>query len=156
MNSVNSTSPGTLVTLTNLDLQTLALTHDATLLSLRGVVAFANVTVGDGPWLMLIRSADLSSAELEEYLELQGPLSPADIVGRERASRGKFLRTLGVCVPSAAGTLAVLEWNNMSLSGLRIPEDAGGYVISLYNMGNTMTTGSSARIQSSVFLRWAP
>ncbi len=129
----------------------LVTTHDLKLLSLRGAAAVTVLTAGDGPFLFGIMPADLSLTELEEYLEINGPLTPSDIVGMERASRGRVIRTVALLEPSGNGTVAGKYFDNKGLSAISIPEDAGGIVPWLYNMGQAMTTGAILRFEGQFF-----
>ncbi len=132
----------------------MVLTHGTTLLSVRADLGIAGLTAGDGPFAVYLCSADLTLAELNEYLITNGPLTPSDITVGETASRGKYVRALGIISPSGDGQQAGLHIDNTALSGLRIPEDAGGYEFYLYNLGKSLTTGATCFIAASVFLRW--
>ncbi len=101
-----------------------------------------------------VMSSDLTLAELEEWLETDGPLNPSDIVGQERASRGRFIRILGSMHNSGNGLMAVDFIKNESLGGLKIGEDAGGYTYWIYNLDATLTTGATWRIATQTFARW--
>ncbi len=115
-------------------------------LSVRGSMTIHSVTPGDGPWLCGYMNSDLSLAELEAFLELGGPLTPADITAVEVASRGKMIRTLGVMVPAGNGSSAVLQLDNRTLSGLRFSETGeatgAGWSYWMYNLGPAMATGA--------------
>ncbi len=124
------------------------------MISLTGLAAVDALTAGEGNFLYGISSADLSLAELEEYLELNGPLSESDIVGMERATRGKHLRVLGRLTPQGNGQQAADFLKNQTLSGLLIPEDAGGFDFWIYNLGAALTTGSTFRVAMQAFARW--
>ncbi len=117
----------------------------------------ATVTVlaaGDGPFLFGIANKSLSLAELEEYLELDGPIEPTQVPQVERATRGKLIRTLGLIVPTGDGTVANLFVDNRSLSGLRWNEESAGWNYWVYNRGQALTTGAILRIWASFFVRW--
>ncbi len=145
----------TLAASTGLLVGALVTTHDLRLLSMRLFAGIGDLTAGDGPWAFGVMPADLTLAELEEYLENNGPLTPTDTVGVERASRGKLIRTLGVIVPRGDGTTASLELNNVSLAGLKVGEDAGGITAWVYNLGRAMSTGASLRMLAQYFIEWA-
>ncbi len=152
----NTVALGTLAARTGILLAGPTLTHGSTLLSTRGVASIHTLTASDGPWLFGYMSSDLTLAELEEYLELGGPVSPSDIVSTERASRGKHIRTVGTIVPHGDGTVASLNLDNHSLKGLKCPEDSAGYTRWIYNLGNAMSTGATLLVADQVFLRWDP
>ncbi len=124
-------------------------------LSVRGSISIDQVTAGDGPWLVLLAGADLSLAEIEEYLENTGPTHPTDTVKVERASRGKLIRMLGVLVPSGDGSVAAMYLKDVSLAGLPFSEESAGWNYGIYNRGKTMTAGAIMEIATSVFLEWS-
>ncbi len=133
-----------------------SMTRGGRILSLRGSFAIFSLTAGDGPWLVGIKTADLTLAELEEYLELNGPINPGDRVSMERSGRGAVIRTLGHIVPQGDGTVASLYFDNKSLSGLKFDEEAGGWEYWLYNLGKAMTTGAVWRQALQMFVEFNP
>ena len=112
------------------------------------------LTAGDGPFLFGIANKSLSLAEIEEYLELDGPVEPSEVPSAERATRGKLLRVLGLIAPTGDGTVAHLFIDNRSLSGLRWNEESAGWNYFVYNRGQQLTTGAILRIWASLFVRW--
>ncbi len=130
------------------------MTQGARLISITGNFNVSGLTVGEGSFLFGIMSGDLSVSELEEYLELNGPLSSSDIVGAERASRGRHIRVLGVLTPHGNGAVASAFLKNVSLSGLLVPEDAAGYEFWIYNLSAALTTGSTFRVGTQIFAKW--
>ncbi len=152
----NTVSVGTLAARTALLLAGPTLTDACRLLSTRGAASIHTVTPTDGPVLFGYMSSDLTSAELEEYLELGGPTSMADIIGQERASRGKHIRTVGILVPSGDGSTMALYMDNHSLSGLKCPEESGGYTRWIYNLGNAFSTGATLLVADQLFVEWSP
>ncbi len=112
------------------------------------------LTPGDGPFLFGIANKSLSLAELEEYLELDGPIEPTQVPQTERATRGKLIRTIGLIVPTGDGSVAYLYADNRSLSGLRWNEESAGWNYWVYNRGQALTTGAILRVWTSLFVRW--
>ncbi len=147
---------GTLATNAAIQLAGPVLTHDARLISLTGLSAVDALTAGEGNFMWGISSADLSQAELEAYLENNGPLTPSDIVGKEISTRGRFVRVLGKLTPQGNGQQAADFMKNVSLSGLKIAEDAGGFDFWIYNLGTALTTGATFRVAMQVFAKWLP
>lgn len=129
------------------------------MLSIRGAYAVHSLTAGDGPWLVGVMNSDLSLAELEAYLELGGPLSPAKQAESEITSRGKVIRQLGLLVPAGNGTVAGMPLADQSLKGLRFSEadeTTTGWSHWLYNISAAMTTGATWQQVTSAFVRWNP
>ncbi len=128
------------------------------ILSIRGAIAIASLTAGDGPFLFGVMGGDLTLAELEAYLELGGPVRPDDLTVVEIQTRGRHIRQLGVIRPSGDGTQAILELTNVRTSALRFSEsgEGSGWKWWIYNMGVTMTTGATARLIAQSFIRFNP
>jgi len=124
------------------------------MISTQLVASVTILTPGDGPFLFGIANKSLSLTELEEYLELDGPVEPSEVPSRERATRGKLIRTLGLIVPSGDGSVASLFVDNRSLSGMRWNEESAGWNYWVYNRGQALTTGSILRVWASLFVRW--
>ena len=99
-------------------------------------------------------NVDLSLAELEEYLETDGPLHPDDTTAVEVSSRGRKIRQLGVIVPQGDGSVGGIHFSDKALSGLRFSEEAGGWSWWLYNLGKAMSTGAIWKNTLQVFVRW--
>lgn len=133
-----------------------SMVRGGTLLSVRGAMSIHDITAGDGPWLVGVMDTDITTAELEAYLEQGGPTGPHDQGGAEIASRGRKIRTLGLILPSGDGTVAGMYLDDHALKGLRFTEadEAGGWSWWLYNRGRTMTTGATWRLSLSSFVRW--
>ncbi len=119
------------------------MTRGGKLLSVRGLTAIRALTAGDGPFLFGIAEKGVSLAQLEAYLELNGPVSPDVVANVEIASRGKLIRTLGQIETQGVGTIAAMYLDNVSLKGLRFSEENAGWSLWLYNSGVAMTTGAT-------------
>ncbi len=121
-----------------------------------GQMAFIahGVTAGDGPLLVGLANKSLDLAQLEEFLEVQGPVEPTAVPQTERAMRGKLVRKLGLMTPRGNGTVLDLFVDNRSLSGLRFNEESAGWNYFVYNLGRAMTTGATWQVQADLFLRW--
>ncbi len=133
------------------------MTRGGKLLSVRGAPSIRNLTAGDGPFLYGIAQKSLDLAQLTEYLELQGPVTPDAVPEKERAERGKLIRTLGIIVPLADGTVGAGEFlRNVSLSGFVFTEESAGWNHWIYNIGRTMTTGATWAYSMQFFAEFNP
>ncbi len=132
------------------------MTRGGRLLSARGSFGIAQLTAGDGPFLVGLMDKDLSLTELEEFLELNGPVSPSDRTSMEKSGRGALIRTLGHIVPTGNGTVASIYLDNKSLSGLKFSEESAGWSYWLYNLGEALTTGAIWRQALQLFVEFNP
>ncbi len=114
------------------------------------------MTAGDGPHALYLKKTDVSRAEFEAYIELNGPLSPEDTTASEVATRGARIRYIDMLLPCGNGTVSALSVKNMAMSGLRWSEtsEGGGLNFALYNLGQSMSTGSSFNVTAQLFVRW--
>ncbi len=130
-------------------------TRGGRILSYSAAGGLNGFTSGEGPIMWGICSADLSLAELEAYLELEGPLSPSDLVGMEVASRGRNIRVLGTLTFQGDR----IDMHNHKMSGLKFAEASettGGWNTFAYNLGTALTTGAFVEIHERVFVAWNP
>ncbi len=153
-----SSTMGTLAALTALALSGPTVLRGGKLLSVRGSIRVFSATPGDGPWMTGVMNADLTAAELLAYLVLAGPLRPDDVTVREVASRGKFVRTLGVLQPQGDGSSASIYLDDRSLKGLKFSEsgEGAGWDWWIVNLGAAMTTGASWGPVTQTFVQWNP
>ncbi len=131
-----------------------SMTRGGTMLSLRGAIIINQITAGDGPWLIGLANADLSLAELEAYIELNGPVHPDDTTVVEVSTRGRKIRFLTVLVPQGSGQVAGMYLPDVAMKGLRFSEEATGWNYFCYNLGPAMTTGAVFKIVTQAFVRW--
>ncbi len=133
-------------------------TRGGRLLSVRGAIRVFAVTPGDGPWLCGIMNADLSAAEVQSYLTLGGPTRPDDVTVQEVASRGKYVRTLGLLLPTGSGSQAGMNLDNAPLRGLHFSEsgEGAGWDWWIMNLGAAMATGASWGPVTQSFVEWNP
>lgn len=123
---------------------------------------FSGGTLGDPNIAWGIMNGDFTLAELEAFLELDGPLSPALIAESEIASRGRIIRTLGAANPSPGSAKATVDMMNVSLKGLAFSESGEGgdpgWDWWIYNTSsaNAFTTGSEFALQARHFIEWNP
>ncbi len=119
-------------------------------------------TSGDPHILWGVMAGDFTLAELEEFLELDGPLTPNDKIAMERASRGRFIRSLGTLDPTPGSGKSSIALDNVSLKGLKFSEEGeagqGGWDWWVYNISDTtpMTTGGEIVFQARNFVEWNP
>ncbi len=145
---------GTLPLATGILLVSPVMVRGGSMISVRGSHVIRGLTAGDGPFMIGVVNGDLSLAELEEYLETEGPTHPDDTTKVEIASRGRKVRTLGLAMPTAEGKAAAFMMKDLPLKGLRFSEESAGWNWWLYNRGVAMTTGATWNVLSSVFVRW--
>ncbi len=131
------------------------MTASGKMLSLRGSLAIHDIVAGDGPWEAYLMNKSISLAELDEYLEAAGPVSPEDTANAELAGRGRRIRYLGLLIPTGDGTVAGLSLMNLSTSGLRFSSLSGGWQWAVYNRGKAMSTGAIFRVRMTDFIQWA-
>ncbi len=151
----SSITLGTLAKNTGILSQSPDVTRGGKMLSYSSQGGLNGFTSGDGPILWGVCSSDLSLAELEAYLELEGPLSPSDIVNSEIASRGRNVRVLGALTFQRDW----IDLHNHKMSGLKFAEASettGGWSTFAYNLGAALTTGAILEILERVFVEWNP
>ncbi len=132
------------------------MTRGGRLLSVRGAASLRGLTAGDGPLLYGICAKNISTSELQAFLDQDGPVSPDETDKSEIATRGKDIRTIGILQPSADGTTASLYLDNRSLSGLVFTEESAGWRYWVYNLGAAMTTGCSLINSCQFFVEFNP
>jgi len=106
--------------------------------------------------MLLIAEKGLSLALVEQYLEVNGPVSPDVVADAEKVSRGKSIRTLGVLQPMGDGSVCSLYLDNISLKGLKFSEENAGWNHVLYNLGTAMSTGASWFSATQAFVEFNP
>ncbi len=137
------------------------MTRGGTLISTTLAVSFIGPVSGEAPVLYGIARKDLTAAEVEEYLEIGGPVTPSDIVGMERASRGRSVKTLGVIGPGRQVS-EVAEIPSEFLQNVRIAmrfseEEAGWDYWALNLSTSAFSAGSqSLRFVAQHFVRFNP
>ncbi len=132
-----------------------AVTRGGKILSMSVGGGLNGFTSGEGPLLYGMCSSDLALAELEAYLELEGPLSPTDIVSSEVASRGKNVRILATLTFQRDA----IDMHNHSMSGLKFAESGestGAWTSWIYNLGAALTTGCIVELLERAFVEWNP
>ncbi len=153
---VDTQDLGTLAVLTGLLKTGPTMTRGGKLLSVRGSVSISVLTAGDGPFLFGFLENGISLAQLEAYLELNGPVSPDVIASREIASRGASIRTLGILEPKGNGTTGAVYLDNQSMKGLKFGEENAGWSAWIYNLGKAMTTGAIWNVAVQFFVEFNP
>ncbi len=135
-------------------------TRGGRMLSTRGALAIHDLTPNDGPFLVGVGNADLTTAQLTEFLNIQGPLTPNDRLAVEKSGRGSIVRTLGVLQPMGDGSVCSLYLPNQSLSGLRFSEAgeaaSGGWEWWIMNLGQALQTGADYDIAVQTFVEFNP
>ncbi len=144
-----------LSTLASRDLLSVAgpvMTTGGTLIATKTAFIVLSPDAFDGPFLVGIASGSLSAAQIEAAIENQGPISPAHSVNTEVASRWRHIRVLGVIGfnDDAAGSAGIL-WVDEAIKLAWAEEDAG-YQYWIYNLGPTLTAGSTFEITHKDFV----
>ncbi len=135
-----------------------AITEDFRMLKSVITASITGLTAGEGADLQLwLADGDLSLAEFEECVEVQGPLSSHDIVGNERTLRACFL--VGKArYTDITSTRQQVEGMNGSLIMEIKPRWTFGETTSwnwiVYNDGNAVTTGATIRLKAKNFGVW--
>jgi len=116
------------------------------------------ITSGQAHGLIFgIANGELSAAEIEEAIEVNGPLDRNDRVNDERSLRN--VRTLGVLTerdPAAvSGMVRNAEDGTLLVSKHRWTySNPEGWQWWIYNLGNTMTTGALLQLKASHYGVW--
>ncbi len=119
-------------------------------------------TSGNPPLIWGVAAGDLTLAELEAFLELDGPTSPALIAESEIASRGRVIRSLGTMDPSPGSAGSIVSQINTSMKGLKFSEvgegSAGGWDWWVYNpsVATAFDTGAIVSLQIRNYVEWNP
>ncbi len=132
------------------------MTRGGRLISVRGVLSVRGLTAGNGPFLVGIADKGISLAQLEQYLENAGPVTPDETAKAEIASRGQRIRTLGIIQPMGDGTTGSFYLDNASLRGMKFSEEQTGWAYWLYNLGAAMTTGANWLVAVQHFVEFNP
>lgn len=132
------------------------LTDDATVVkvALRG-----RFTAGaaEGPLLLGVANSDLSDAEIEAYLELDGPTSPQALgSASEIEVRGKAVKVIGVVPVPASGPMAAGVYSIDFEQSLTLSIRSGRAVkVWAYNLGaNAVNGGSTLYVRANCICRW--
>ncbi len=153
---------GTLAALVGLIVAGPAVTRGGRLLSTNLAGGHRGGTAGDPKLLFGIMNGDFSLGELDEFLQLDGPTSPNLKTESEIASRGRYIRSLGVIDPSPGSSASVIWFDNVSLKGLEFSESgegsSPGWDWWIFNISQTtaMTTGGLVEFQARNFVEWNP
>ncbi len=153
---VGSLALGTLAAGTGILIAGPVMTRGGRMNSLRGGFAIHTLTAGDGPHALYITEKSLDLAQIQAYLDIEGPVTPDSVANAELASRGKLIRFLGLLLPLGAGSVAALELMNKTLSGMRFTEEAAGWQYCLVNLGAAMTTGATWVVHTQSYVTWNP
>ncbi len=153
---VKSAALGTLAVGTGILAAGPTMTRGGRLNSIRGGFSIHGLTPGDGPHVLYLTAKSLDLAQIQAYLDIEGPVTPDSVASSELASRGSQIRFLGLLVPRGAGSVASLELMNKSLSGLKFTEEAAGWQYCLVNIGKAMTTGATWVTHAQLFVEFNP
>ncbi len=153
---------GTLAARTSLFVDGPAVTRGGKILSSTIHGSLHGGTAGDPPLLLGLVRGDMVQAEVEAYLELDGPGSPELVSEGEIATRGRLIRRLAVLSPDPGSSRNTISEDNKSMKGLAFSEtgegNKGGWQWFVYNISaaKAFTTGSFCELQVSNFVEWNP
>ena len=146
LTTLSTETMGTLAALTAQLSVKATLTQNYKAVSFHGVISIDGLTLGDGPILWGFAAAEISAAELEEYLEAI-PVSSRDTPAKDQVQRA-------VQVMGAVGLnqeVVYMQGHRMLLPTFR---EGVGFAIWVYNAGVQMTTGAVWRERGRFFGRW--
>ncbi len=153
---------GTLAARTSIFVDGPAITRGGKMLSSSIHGALRAGTSGDPSLLLGLVKGDMTQAEVEAYLELDGPGTPELVSENEVASRGRFIRRLAIISPDPSNPCSVLSMDSHSMKGLKFSESGegakGGWQWFVYNISaaGAFTTGGFFEMQVSNFVEWNP
>ncbi len=139
-----------------------AVTRGGRMLSSSIQGGFHGGTAGNPPLMWGVMNGEFTLAELEAFLELNGPNSPVLKAENEVASRGAFIRTLGVVSPDPGSAKGIVDLMNIPLKGLKFSESGEGgdpgWDWWVYNVSaaKAFDTGGFFEIQCRNFVEWNP
>ncbi len=116
------------------------------------------LTAGEGTGASLgIANNDLSAAEIEESLEVTGPLFPGDRILQEKAER--FTKILGEFVPGNVNTQMLLQGPDggspvSATIRWTFGNSQAGWGWFVYNNGAAITTGATAVVRAVHYGVW--
>ncbi len=109
---------------------------------------------GDGPFLCGVAAGALSATQIEEFLEMDGPTGPVHSGVTEISTRGRHIRILGILKPQAASSTLTYIAMFDQLVKMGWGEQDGGWNYWLYNLGATLTTGSTWEVHEVTFVKY--
>lgn len=136
----------------------ITITQNLFLTALEALGQVTGLTAGEGTGLMVgIANRDLDMAQIAECLVVDGPLDLNDKIKAERASR--FVKLFGAVEQAVAGTAMVFKGENGSMLMKTNPKwlftsASSGFQMFIWNNGIALTTGATARLQSTFFGSW--
>ncbi len=131
------------------------MTRGGTLVSTTIAAAFRSADTKDGPLLWGVADKALSNAQVEGFLENQGPVSPSEPATSEIASRGNRIQPLGILQvhPAGVGEVPASFLRNEPIR-LAFTEEGAGWRWWVYNMGATFVAGSDVQIVAKSFVKF--
>lgn len=135
-----------------------ALTQGGVIVKSLLAVALLNLVAGEGPFLVGIASKDLTLAQIQGFVGLQGPDYKGDQDEEEIAARGRGIRYLGVLDAHESGVTNPKGQFFEVTPKLTYTEDGAGYKYWALNLNTAaLSAGTqSIRIRGRHTVRWAP
>lgn len=137
------------------DLLTEPMTKDCYVISGDLIAAWRSITQGEGPIEWGICHSDLTSPELEQYLNLQDFPDYDDIGEQEVRLRGKFVRRLGMFANVSNSADEITNDGNYSRYKIRmrVGETHDLHMWVHNRSGATLTTGSNLYITGKLYCK---
>ena len=140
-----------------------ALDKDFRILKTELSAILTGVTSLEGAGLLLyMTEGDLTAAEIEENIELNGPVTDGDQEGQERASR--WVRRVAVSSDDTVnntersmrgeGNSPLISLNPRWTFRRRRTSTEGGWNWAIYNDGVVLTTGTTVRVKATHYGVW--
>lgn len=82
---------------------------DVVLITVSGVVFVDGFVLGEGPLMVGLATANMSTVELAAAINIEGPVSPGDDNAYASADRGRAIRHLGVVGPTGLDRLRLIN-----------------------------------------------
>ncbi len=146
-----------------LNASSVSLDKDFRILKTEAIATLTEITSLEGAGLALyMTEGELTAAQIEEVVELSGPVALGDADAEEIASR--WVRLMGVSPNNVVNATErsfenkqgglILETNPRWTFRRRRTVSEGGWNWAVYNNGVTLTTGATVRIKATHYGVW--
>ncbi len=133
-----------------------SMVHGGFVTSSEIIAHLASITAGEGNGLMLrIASKRVDAAELEEAIEVNGPVFPKQDPEAHRADRVyRFIGHIGPQGELTPTSTRQTLFRDSYATRLAFDEDSGGWLWFCYNLGAQLTTGGTIKVFAAHNVRW--
>lgn len=108
----------------------------------------------DGPYLCGVATGALTATQIEDYLEMDGPTGPTHSGVTEISERGRHIRILGILNAPAFQNNGVFISMFDQVVKMGWAEQDGGWNYWLYNLGDSILTGSTWEVHEVTFVKY--